>query len=191
MSSRQAGPCLWCESTDVHQIQWGLPTDDPAEGFAAASNPHPGPRRRFVCGNCGRTWSHLPLKIRRGEVVETERGPIKAAAADIAWLRQIRAFLLEVFAQQRHVDAAELKEHVGFPHQLDELGHLLELLTEDCTRRGEPSLSALVEGVPETPDERVGASTEIISQADINDLLDGVYGETHSRDKPDPAPEPA
>jgi len=191
MSSRQPDPCLWCESTDVHQIQWGLRADHPAEGFAAASNPPPGPRRRLVCGNCGRAWSHMPLKIRRGEVVETERGPITAAAADVAWLRQIRAFLLEVFAQQRHVDAAELMEQVGLPHQIDELGHLLALLTEDCTRRGEPSLSAWVDGVPETPDQRSGASTETISQADINDLLDGAYGESASRDKPDPAPEPA
>jgi hypothetical protein len=191
MSSRRPGPCLWCESTDVHQIQWGLRAGDPTEGVAAAPYPPRGPRRRFVCGNCGRTWSHLPLKIRRGEVVDTERGPIKATAADVAWLRQIRAFLLEVFAQQRRLDAAELKEHVGFPHQLDEVGHLLELLTEDCARRGEPSLSVLVEGVPETPDERGGASTEIISQADINDLLDGVYGETEHPDRSDPAPEPA
>jgi hypothetical protein len=123
--------------------------------------------------------------------VETERGPIKATAADVAWLRQIRAFLLEAFAQQRHVDAAELKEQVGFPHQLDEVGHLLELLTEDCTRRGEPSLRALVAGVPDTLDDRGGPPTETISQADINDLLDGVYGETEHCDKPDPASEPA
>ena len=191
MSSRQPGPCLWCDSTDVHAIQWGLPAGDPAERFAAASDRPASPRRQWVCRNCGRTWSHLPLKIRRGEVVETERGPIKATAADVAWLRHVRAFLLEVFAQQRHVDAAELKEHVGFPHELDEVGPLLDLLAEDCTRRGEPSLTALVEGVPETPDERGGASTEIISQADIDDLLDGVYGETEQGDKPDPAPEPA
>jgi hypothetical protein len=182
MSSRQPGPCLWCESADVHQIQWGLPAGDPAQGFAATSDPPPGPRRQFVCRDCGRTWAHLPLKIRRGEVVETELGPIKATAADVPWLRQIRAFLLEVFAQQGHVDAVELKEQVGFPHQLSEVGRLLELLTEDCTRRGEPSLSTLVEPVPVAPDEGGSAPTEMISQADVNDLLDG---------EPDPAPEPA
>ncbi len=190
MSSRNPGPCLWCNGTDVDQIQWGRPADDPGTPFAVASDPSPGPRPRWACRSCGRTWSNLPLKIRRGEVVETERGPITAASADLAWLRQIRAYLLEVFAQQRHIDAAELKEHVGFPHRLDEVGQLLELLTEDCTRRGEPSLSALVEGVPAVTDEDDAASTEIISQADINDLLDGVYGETEQRDKP-PAPEPA
>jgi hypothetical protein len=43
--------------------------------------------------------------------------------------------------------------------------------------------------VPETPDERDGPSTEKISQADIDDLLDGVYGDTEDRDNPDPAPE--
>ena len=191
MSSRQPGPCLWCDSTSVDAIQRALPAGDPAESFPGVSDRSSGPRQQWVCRDCGRTWSHLPLKIRRGEVVQTERGPIKATAADLTWLRQIRAFLLEVFAQQRRVDAAELKEQVGLPHQLDEVGRLLELLTEDCTRRGEPSLSALVEGVPETPDERGGPSTERISQADINDLLDGVYDEADDRDKPDPAPEPA
>lgn len=191
MSSRQHGPCLWCDSTDVHRIQWGLPAGDPAESFSTASDVPVGPRRHWGCRSCGRTWSHLPLKIRRGEVVKTEHGPIKATAADVTWLRQIRAFLLEVFAQQRQVNASELKEHVGFPHQLDEVGHLLELLTEDCTRRGEPSLSALVAGVPETPDERGGVSTEKISQEEINNLLDRVDAETDDRDKSDPAPEPA
>jgi hypothetical protein len=190
MSSRQPGPCLWCESSDVQKIQWGQPAGGLAKGFAAASDLPAGPRRQWVCRNCGRMWSHLPLRVRRGEVVETEHGPIKATAADVAWLRQIRAFLLEVFAQQRQVDAAELKEHVGLPCELGEVARLLELLTEDCTRRGEPSLSALVGGVPESPDERGGPSTEKISQDDINDLLDGVYDETDDRDKPDPAPEP-
>jgi len=126
----------------------------------------------------------------RGELVETERGPIKASAGDLAWVRQIRAFLLEVFAQQRQVDTAELKEHVGFPHQLHEVGRLLDLVTEDCRRRGEPSLSAFVDGVSETPDEDAGPSTEPISQAEISDLLAGVYGDTGQRDKPDRAPEP-
>lgn len=191
MSSREPGPCMWCGSTDVHKIESGQPGGVPTEqGLAAASNLRSGPRGRWGCRTCGRVWSHLPLKIRRGEIVDTERGPIKATAGDVAWVRQIRAFLLEVFAQQRHVDAVELKEHVGFPHHLDQVGHLLELVTEDCRRRGEPSLSDFVEGVPEASDEGGGASTELIPQSDINDLLDVAYGETRERDDPDRAPEP-
>lgn len=147
MGSRQPGACLWCGSTDVDQIKWGRSAGDPASGVADGTDPVAGPRRRFGCRNCGRTWSHLPLKVRNGEVVETERGSIKATGLDLAWVRQIRAFLLEVFAQQRHVDATELKAGVGFPHPLDEVGQLLELLSEDCTRRGEPSLATLVDGV--------------------------------------------
>ena len=190
MSSRQPARCLWCDSTDV--IRRGLPADDQTEDwFAAASELPAGRRPQWGCRNCGRVWSHIPLKIRRGEVIETEAGPIKATAADLAWLRQIRAFLLAVFAQQGHVDAAELKEHVGLPHQLEEVARLLELLTSDCTRRGEPSLADLVEGVPEVPAVRGGESTEIISQDDINELLDGAYDHTEHRDEPDPAPEPA
>jgi hypothetical protein len=98
--------------------------------------------------------------------------------------------LLEVFAQQRHVDASELKEQVGFPHQLDEVGRLLELVSEDCRRRGEPSLSDFVEGVPEDSDEGGGPSTELIPQSEINDLLTGVYSETGEHDEPNRAPEP-
>ena len=191
MSSREPGPCMWCGSTDVHKIEPAPPEGVPTEqGPAAASNLRSGPRGQWGCRNCGRTWSHLPLKIRRGEVIETDRGPIKATADDVAWVRQIRAFLLEVFAQQRYVDASELKDHVGFPHQLDRVGHLLELVTEDCRRRGEPSLSDFVEGAPEASGEGDGPSTELIPQSDINDLLDGVYGETGERDDPDRAPEP-
>ena len=190
MSSRQPARCLWCDSTDV--IQRGLPGEDPGQdGFSDASNVPLGRRPKWGCRNCGRVWSHVPLKIRPGQVIETESGPIKATAADVAWLRQIRSFLLAVFAQQGHVDAAELKELVGLPHQLDEVARLLELLTHDCMRRGEPSLADLVEGVPGAPEIRVGDPTEIISQADINDLLDGVYDQTEHHDEPDPAPEPA
>lgn len=191
MSSREPGPCMWCGSTDVHRLESGQPGGVPTEQrFAAASKLQSGSRVHWGCRNCGRAWSHLPLKIRRGEVVETERGPIKATAGDVAWVRQIRAFLLELFAQQRRVDASELKKHVGFPHQLDEVGRLLELVTEDCRRRGEPSLSDFVEGVPEASDEGGGPSTEPISQSDINALLAGVDGETEGRGKPDRAPEP-
>jgi hypothetical protein len=190
MGSRQAARCLWCDSTDV--IQRGLSADDQTEDwFAGASDLPPGRHRQCGCRNCGRVWSHVPLKIRRGEVIETGRGPIKATATDLAWLRQIRAFLLAVFAQQRHVDAADLKEHVGLPHQLEEVARLLELLTQDCTRRGEPSLTDLVDGLPEPPAVPTGEATAIISQADINDLLDGVYDSTEPRDDPNPAPEPA
>ena len=190
MSSRQPARCLWCDSTDV--IQRGLPGEDPSQDrFADASDLLRGWRPEWGCRNCGRVWSHVPLKIRRGQVIETDSGPIKATAGDLAWLRQIRSFLLAVFAQQGHVDAAELKELVGLPHQLDDLGPLLQLLTHDCTRRGEPSLADLVDGVPEPPEVLGGESTETISQADINDLLDGVYGENEHRDQQDPAPEPA
>ena len=189
MSSRQPARCLWCDSPDV--IQRGLPGEDPGQDrFADASNPPLGRHPQWGCRNCGRVWSHVPLKIRHGQVIETESGPIKVTAVDLAWVRQIRSFLLAVFAQQGRVDAAELKELVGLPHQLDEVARLLELLTADCTRRGEPSLADLVEGVPEAA-EQVGEPTEAISQADINDLLDGAYGETAHRDNPDPAPEPA
>ena len=41
MSSRQPGACLWCDSTDVHKIQLGLPAGDQAEWFAAASDVPP------------------------------------------------------------------------------------------------------------------------------------------------------
>lgn len=190
MSSRPPARCLWCASADV--IQRGLPGGDPGQdGFADASSLPAGGRPEWGCRTCGRVWSHVPLKIRRGEVIDTERGPIKATAADLAWLRQIRSFLLAVFAQQSNVDVAQVKELVGLPHELDDVARLLELLTHDCMRRGEPSLADLVEAVPGALELHVGDPTEIISQADINDLLDGVSDHTESRDSPDPAPEPA
>lgn len=134
-------------------------------------------------------WSHVPLKIRRGEIVETAIGAIKASRADVDWLRPIRALLLEVFAEQRPIDAAGLKEHVGFPHRLDEVARLLALLDADCSRRGEPSLADLVAGVPEPADESGGESTEMISQQEINELLDAP--QSGALDDPEPAPEPA
>lgn len=189
MSSRQPARCLWCDSTDV--IRRGPPTDDQAEDWFAASELPAGRRPQWGCRDCGRVWSHIPLKIRRGEVIETESGPIKATAADLAWIRQIRAFLLAVFAQQGHVNAADLRELVGLPYELHEVPRLLELLTNDCTRRGEPSLANLVEGVSVPPEIQLGAPTEMISQDDINELLDGAYDDSEHRDEPDPAPEPA
>lgn len=190
MASRSQGPCLWCGSTDVHKIKWGLPAGDvDEEWFVAASNPPPGPRPQIGCRNCGRMWSHVTLKIRRGEIVETALGAIKASRADVDWLRPIRAFLLEVFAEQRQIDAAGLKDHVGFPHHLPEVARLLALLDADCSRRGEPSLADLVAGVPEPPDQSGGESTEMISQDEINSMLDASQSE--ALDDTEPAPEPA
>lgn len=176
MGSRQLGPCLWCGSTDVHKLQRGLPA---------------GPLPEVGCRNCGRMWSHVPLKIRRGEAVETTLGLIKASAADVAWLRPIRAFLLGVFAEQRQIDAAQLKEQVGFPHELHDVARLLVLLAEDCARRGEPSLADLVAEPPAAPEESGGESTAMISQDEINELLAEPPGEPQHVDEPDPAPEAA
>ena len=172
MGSRQLGPCLWCGSADVQTIRSGMHVGDlPA-----------GPRPQVGCRGCGRTWSHVPLKIRRGESVETSLGPIKASPSDVAWLRPIRAFLLGVFAEQRQIDAAQLKEQVGFPHELRDVARLLALLAEDCARRGEPSLADLVVDVPAAAEVSGGEPTAMIPQKEIDKLL---------ATETDPAPEAA
>ena len=181
MGSRQLGPCLWCGSADVQTIQASVHRDDLP----------PGPRPQVGCRGCGRMWSHVPLKIRRGEAVETSLGLIKVSPSDVAWLRPIRAFLLGVFAEQRQIDAAQLKEQVGFPHELHDVARLLALLAEDCARRGEPSLADLVLEVPAAREASSGESTALISQNDINELLAEGSDEPQHFDEPGPAPEAA
>lgn len=191
MSSRRPTSCLWCESADVRKILWGLPAEDPGdEWFVGGCSIPPGPLPQFGCRNCGRVWSHLPLKIRRGEVVDTPVGPIKASQAGLKWVRQIRAFLLEVLAEGRHVDAAELKERVEFPHDLDDVAPLLALVAEDCTRRGEPSLAAIVAGVPSADFSDEGF-TEVLSQDEIYELLEEYYRGTARLDDPDDPVKPS
>lgn len=108
----------------------------------------PGPRPEFGCRDCGRVWSHVPLRIRAGEVVETEQGPTVATRSDLTWVRRARLVLVEWDEHDRDIDAVELMERVELPCELDDLARLLDLLTEDCERRGEPSLSRRVAGVP-------------------------------------------
>lgn len=39
---------------------------------------------------------------------------------------------------------AELHDHLDLPYAVNGMGRLLDLLSEDCIRRGEPSLAAIV-----------------------------------------------
>ena len=184
MSSPRPKSCQWCGSADVRKILWGMPAGDPGdEWFVGGCCIPPGPLPQFGCQDCGRVWSHVPLKIRSGEIVGTLVGPIRASQADLKWVRQIRAFLLEVVVEGRHIDAAEMKEQVEFPHDLDDVAPLLALVSEDCTRRGEPSLAAIVAGVPGADFGDEG--TDVISQDEIFEILEEHYGRTVYLDDPD------
>ena len=167
MSSPRPKSCHWCGSADVRKILWGMTAGDPGdEWFVGGCCIPPGPLPQFGCQDCGRAWSHVPLKIRRGEVVGTPVGPIRASQADLKWVRQIRAFLLEVV-----------------PHDLDDSAPLLALVAEDCTRRGEPSLAAIVAEVPGADFGDGGA--DVLLQAEIFEILEEYYRGTVYLDDPD------
>jgi hypothetical protein len=61
-----------------------------------------------------------------------------------AWLPRVRDRLVEAARARETVTYGELREELGLPYLVQGMGRLLDLVSEDCARRGEPSLASVV-----------------------------------------------
>lgn len=79
-----------------------------------------------------------------GETVETERRRFHVSARDLESVTRMRPFLIEEARAGSTVTYGELVQSLDLPCSAKGLGRLLVLLSEDCYRRGEPTLAAIV-----------------------------------------------
>jgi hypothetical protein len=86
----------------------------------------------------------MELMLRVGDKVPMKGRNITVTPKAAEWLPRIRAQLIEVAQAGGTITYGGLKADVGMPHPTNGLGRLLDLLSEDCFRRKEPSLASLV-----------------------------------------------
>jgi hypothetical protein len=79
-----------------------------------------------------------------GEKVTAKGSTLTVTELDLASLPALRAHLIEIAGRCGTTTYGALKADLGLRHAVNGFGRLLDLLGEDCARRAEPSLSALV-----------------------------------------------
>ncbi|WP_432943830.1 hypothetical protein ACQPXM_01215 [Kribbella sp. CA-253562] len=93
----------------------------------------------------------MAFELHRGETIELKGRRITVTATAWDSLPRVRDHLIEVARRRGSTTYGQLKADLDLPHATNGLGRLLDLLSVDCQRRGEPSLAAIV--VNATTDE--------------------------------------
>ncbi|WNB87110.1 hypothetical protein [Cellulomonas sp. ATA003] len=86
----------------------------------------------------------MPVMLRPGERLEVRGRAVTVTPTAFACLPPVRDRLVEAAVAGETVTYGELREELGLRYLVQGMGRLLDLLTEDCARRGEPSLASLV-----------------------------------------------
>lgn len=82
--------------------------------------------------------------LQAGETVTTATRRLHVSARDIESVTAMRSMLIEEAQARATVTYGEVVRDCGLPVPPKGLGRLLVLLSEDCARRGEPTLAAIV-----------------------------------------------
>jgi hypothetical protein len=86
----------------------------------------------------------MSLMLKLGERVEMKRRTLTVTQTAFDCLPRTRDFLIDVAREGLTVTYGEVKGDLDLPYAPNGMGRLLDLLSEDCDRRDEPSLAALV-----------------------------------------------
>ena len=86
----------------------------------------------------------MGLRVRLGERIEVGGRLVRVTDHAYASLPRVRERLVEAASAGETVTYGELREELDLPYLVQGMGRLLDLLTVDCARRGEPSLASLV-----------------------------------------------
>lgn len=84
------------------------------------------------------------LRLALGERVVVRGRVATVTPTAFACLPRVRDRLVEAALAEETVTYGELREELGLPYLVQGMGRLLDLVGEDCARRGEPSLATLV-----------------------------------------------
>lgn len=86
----------------------------------------------------------MGLMLRKGEKVSMKGRTITVTDTAFECLPRVRDRLIEAALARETVTYGELRGELGLPYLVQGMGRLLDLLSEDCFRRGEPSLASIV-----------------------------------------------
>lgn len=86
----------------------------------------------------------MGLMLRQGEKVSIKGRNITVTDTAFECLPRVRDRLIEAALARETVTYGELREELKLPYLVQGMGRLLDLLSEDGFRRGEPSLASLV-----------------------------------------------
>jgi len=86
----------------------------------------------------------MALAIREGDRFVVKGRTCTVTGTAMACLPRVRAYLIALARTGETVSYSKLRRDLALPYAVNGLGWLLDVLTEDCRRRGEPSLAALV-----------------------------------------------
>ncbi len=86
----------------------------------------------------------MSIVLRLGEKVDMKGRRMTVTQKAFDSLPRVRDHLIDVARAGQTVTYGQLVADLGLPYLPRGLGRLLDLLSEDCLRRNEPSLAALV-----------------------------------------------
>jgi hypothetical protein len=84
------------------------------------------------------------MTLLNGEKVAMKGRTITVTEVALDCLPRVRDRLIEMAKAGQTVTYGELRQELDLPYPANGLGRLLDLLSEDCFRRREPSLASLV-----------------------------------------------
>lgn len=86
----------------------------------------------------------MSLMLRENERLDIKGRSLRVTRLDLEVGPRVRDLLIEVARQRKAITYGELKSDASLTHAVNGIGRLLDVLSEDCRRRGEPSLAPVV-----------------------------------------------
>lgn len=86
----------------------------------------------------------MSLLLKQGERLEVKGRTVRVTQLDADVGPRVRDYLIEVARRRQVITYGELRAATNLPHIVNGIGRLLDVLSEDCKRRGEPSLAPVV-----------------------------------------------
>lgn len=86
----------------------------------------------------------MGLHLQLGEKITLKGSTLRVTDLDVAILTALRPLLIGIALSGGTIHYSDLIKALELSYAPNGLGRVLDLLSEDCFRRGEPSLAALV-----------------------------------------------
>ncbi|UQB70808.1 hypothetical protein KI427_14110 [Rhodococcus ruber] len=86
----------------------------------------------------------MGLHLQLGEKITPKGRTLTVTDLDVVTLTELRPLLIGIALSGGTIHHSALIKALELPHATNGLGRVLDLLSEDCRRRREPSLAALV-----------------------------------------------
>ncbi|AUM16938.1 hypothetical protein CSW53_10570 [Rhodococcus ruber] len=86
----------------------------------------------------------MGLHLQLGEKITPKGRTLTVTDLDVVTLTELRPLLIGIALSGGTINHSALIKALELPHATNGLGRVLDLLSEDCRRRREPSLAALV-----------------------------------------------